>query len=80
MIALRRYFRLLPAVLLVGFGLLAIKGIGLARATQASTSNAPDNSGLAPADAGGANGFTFGLLFAREQARAEAAVVAVRKR
>ncbi|WP_068277778.1 CYTH and CHAD domain-containing protein [Aldersonia kunmingensis] len=32
------------------------------------------------ADAGGANGFTYGLLFAREQARADAAVAAVRRR
>lgn len=32
------------------------------------------------ADTCGANGFTYGLLFAREQARAEAAVAAVRKR
>jgi len=54
MIALRRYFRLLPAVFVVGFGLLAIKGIDLARAAQATTSDTPDNTGLAPADTGGA--------------------------
>ncbi len=56
MIALRQYFRLLPAVFLVGIGLLAIKGVDLARAAQASAANsaAPDNTGLAPADTGGA--------------------------
>lgn len=55
MISWRKYFRLLPAVLAVGVGVLTIKGIDLARAAQASTGNfdAPDNSGLAPADAGG---------------------------
>jgi flagellar motility protein MotE (MotC chaperone) len=51
---LRKYFRLLPAVFVVGLGLLAIKGVDLARAAQASTSDAPDNSGLAPSDTGGA--------------------------
>jgi flagellar motility protein MotE (MotC chaperone) len=56
MIGLRKYFRLLPAVVAVGFGLLAMKGVDLARAAQspAAASDVPDNSGLAPADAGGA--------------------------
>jgi flagellar motility protein MotE (MotC chaperone) len=56
MIVLRRYFRLLPAVFVVGLGVLAIKGVDLARAAQASAANsdAPDNTGLAPADSGGA--------------------------
>jgi flagellar motility protein MotE (MotC chaperone) len=50
-----RYVRLLPAVVVIGIGLLAIKGVDLARAaqTQAVVSDAPDNSGLAPVDAGG---------------------------
>ncbi|MGZ5989785.1 MAG: MotE family protein, partial [Rhizomicrobium sp.] len=54
--ALRRYFRLLPAVVVVGLGLLAIKGVDLARAAQAPATNSdmPDNTGLAPTDTGGA--------------------------
>ena len=54
--ALRRYFRLLPAVVAVGVGLLAIKGVDLARAAQAPATNSdmPDNTGLAPTDTGGA--------------------------
>ena len=53
---LRKYIRLLPAVVAVGFGLLAIKAVDLARAAQAPVANsdAPDNTGLAPADTGGA--------------------------
>src|SRR6201999_2684661 len=51
-----RYFRLLPAVFVVGAGLLALKGVDIARAAQApaQASDEPDNSGLAPTDAGGA--------------------------
>jgi flagellar motility protein MotE (MotC chaperone) len=47
---------LLPAVFVVGAGLLAMKGIDLARAAQASAAafDAPDNSGLAPSDTGSA--------------------------
>lgn len=50
-----RYLRLLPAVVIVGTGLLAIKGIDIARAAQATTADAdaPDNAGLAPAGNGG---------------------------
>lgn len=54
MIDLRKYLRLLPAIVLVGGGLLAIKGVDLARAAQASVATGSDNSGLAPADTGGA--------------------------
>ena len=51
-----KYFRLLPAVVVVGTGLLALKGVDLARAAQAPASEYgdPDNSGLAPTDNGGA--------------------------
>ncbi|HEY0299931.1 MAG TPA: hypothetical protein VGC36_01255, partial [Rhizomicrobium sp.] len=51
-----KYLRLLPAVVVVGTGLLAIKGVDLARAAQAPASayDEPDNSGLAPSDPGGA--------------------------
>ncbi len=52
-----KYLRLLPAVVIVGTGLLAIKGIDLARAAQAPSAadyGEPDNSGLAPTDNGGA--------------------------
>ena len=51
-----RYFRLLPAVFIVGAGLLALKGVDIARAAQApaQASGEPDNSGLAPTDTGGA--------------------------
>jgi flagellar motility protein MotE (MotC chaperone) len=51
-----KYLRLLPAVVIVGTGLLAIKGVDLARAATAPTQNSdePDNSGLAPTDNGGA--------------------------
>jgi len=54
---LRKYFRLLPLVVAVGVGLLAIKGVDLARAAQAPAANSdtPDNSGLAPSDNGGAH-------------------------
>ncbi|HEY4943973.1 MAG TPA: hypothetical protein VII56_21265 [Rhizomicrobium sp.] len=52
---LTRYLRLLPAVVIVGTALLAIKGVDLAHAAQApeQASDQPDNSGLAPADADG---------------------------
>jgi flagellar motility protein MotE (MotC chaperone) len=52
---LHKYFRLLPAVFVLGIGVLALKGVDLARAAQvsASASAAPDNAGLAPADTGG---------------------------
>jgi flagellar motility protein MotE (MotC chaperone) len=46
-----RYLRLLPAVVIVGGGLLAIKGVDIARAAQAVATadpDMPDNSGLAP--------------------------------
>ena len=53
----RRYIRLLPAVVLLGTGLLVLKGVDIARAAQASGALAdpdqPDNSGLAPTDDGG---------------------------
>ncbi|HEX4302034.1 MAG TPA: hypothetical protein VHZ78_04535 [Rhizomicrobium sp.] len=51
-----RYLRLLPAVVIVGTSLLVLKGVDIARAAQepAATSDEPDNSGLAPTDAGGA--------------------------
>ena len=51
-----KYFRLLPAVVVVGTGLLALKGVDLARAAQAPASEYgdPDNTGLAPTDNGGA--------------------------
>ena len=51
-----KYFRLLPAVVVVGTGLLALKGVDLARAAQAPASEYgdPDNTGLAPSDNGGA--------------------------
>jgi flagellar motility protein MotE (MotC chaperone) len=54
---LRRYFRLLPVVVAVGLGVLAIKGVDLARAAQAPAANsdAPDNTGLAPSDSGGSH-------------------------
>ncbi|MBS0472949.1 MAG: hypothetical protein JSR60_17900 [Proteobacteria bacterium] len=42
-----KYFRLLPAVFLVGASLLAIKGVDIARAAQEAVS-ATDDSGLAP--------------------------------
>jgi flagellar motility protein MotE (MotC chaperone) len=53
--SLTRYFRLLPAVFVVGTGLLALKGVDIARAAQApaQASDEPDNSGLAPTDIGG---------------------------
>ncbi len=50
---IKRYFRLLPAVVLLGTGLLAVKGLDIVRAAQAATAvdpDQPDNSGLAPAD------------------------------
>jgi flagellar motility protein MotE (MotC chaperone) len=51
-----RFLRLLPAVVIVGVGLLAIKGVDIARAAQgvATNSDDPDNAGLAPTDTGGA--------------------------
>ena len=55
--ALLKHIRLLPAVVIVGAGLLAIKGVDIARAAQAVSVPAdpdqPDNSGLAPTDNGG---------------------------
>ncbi len=39
-----KYLRLLPAVVVVGTGLLAIKGVDLARAAQAPRYDEPDNS------------------------------------
>jgi flagellar motility protein MotE (MotC chaperone) len=54
---LARYFRLLPAVVVVGTGLLAVKSVDIARAAQAAAETVdpdqPDNSGLAPTDNGG---------------------------
>jgi flagellar motility protein MotE (MotC chaperone) len=56
-VSARRYLRLLPAVVLLGTGLLVLKGVDIARAAQAAAAvadpDAPDNSGLAPADSGG---------------------------
>jgi flagellar motility protein MotE (MotC chaperone) len=51
-----RFLRLLPAVVIVGVSLLAIKGVDIARAAQGTATNPddPDNSGLAPTDTGGA--------------------------
>ncbi|HEY0104663.1 MAG TPA: hypothetical protein VGB91_01170 [Rhizomicrobium sp.] len=52
---LKRYVRLLPAVVVLGTALLAIKGVDIARAAQAAAAvdpDQPDNSGLAPADPG----------------------------
>ncbi|MEJ1968029.1 MAG: hypothetical protein WDN03_05205 [Rhizomicrobium sp.] len=52
-----QHFRLLPVVVVVGLGLLAIKGVDIARAAQgavAADPDQPDNSGLAPTDTGGA--------------------------
>jgi len=46
-----RYLRLLPAVVIVGTGLLVLKGVDIARAAQSATTSDPDqadNSGLAP--------------------------------
>jgi len=56
MIAVRKYLRLLPAVVIVGTGLLVLKGVDIARAAQAveASPDEPDNTGLAPADTGGA--------------------------
>lgn len=55
MISVRKYLRLLPAVVIVGFGVLAMKGVDIARAAQAVTNpDEPDNSGLAPTDNGSA--------------------------
>src|ERR1700689_1667337 len=51
-----RYVRLLPVVVILGSGLLVLKGVDIARAAQAAVSadpDQPDNSGLAPADNGG---------------------------
>ncbi len=56
MSGIRRYLRLLPAVVIVGTGLLAIKGVDIARAAQAVAAadpDQPDNSGLAPSAASG---------------------------
>jgi flagellar motility protein MotE (MotC chaperone) len=54
MISVRKYFRLLPAVVIVGVTLLAIKGVDIARAAQSVTDpDAPDNTGLAPSDKAG---------------------------
>jgi flagellar motility protein MotE (MotC chaperone) len=50
-IAILKHVRLLPVVVVVGLGLLAIKGVDIARAAQnVSSADAADNSGLAPAD------------------------------
>ena len=53
---LAKYLRLLPAVVIVGTGLLAIKSVDIARAAQAIAADPdqPDNSGLAPSSNGGA--------------------------
>jgi len=56
MSGIRRYLRLLPAVVIVGTGLLAIKGVDIARAAQSVAAvdpDQPDNSGLAPSAANG---------------------------
>ncbi len=50
---LTRHLRLLPAVVIVGTGLLVLKGVDIARAAQSATTVDPDqadNSGLAPTD------------------------------
>jgi flagellar motility protein MotE (MotC chaperone) len=49
--SLLKHIRLLPVVVIVGTGLLAIKGVDIARAAQnvaASDADQPDDSGLAP--------------------------------
>jgi len=55
-----RHLRLLPAVVIVGTGLLVLKGVDIARAAQAAAATVdpdqPDNSGLAPTDTGGKTG------------------------
>lgn len=48
-----RFFRLLPAVVVVGVGLLAIKGVDIARAAAGVNPDLIDNAGLAPSDTGG---------------------------
>ena len=54
-----RYLRLLPAVVVLGTGLLVLKGVDIARAAQAAAAvdpDQPDNSGLAPTDTGAKTG------------------------
>ena len=53
MIAVRKYFRLLPAIVIVGGALLALKAVDLARAAQSVGLRAPNDRGLAPSDLGG---------------------------
>jgi flagellar motility protein MotE (MotC chaperone) len=50
--AIFKHLRLLPAVVIVGLSVLAIKGIDIARAAQGAVEDL-DNAGLAPSDASG---------------------------
>lgn len=70
---MNRAFRLLPAVVVLGAGLLALKGVDIARAAQSAAitdQDEPDNSGLAP---GHINGGLPGKDFAGEDAAAGSA-------
>jgi flagellar motility protein MotE (MotC chaperone) len=54
---MNRALRLLPAVVVLGAGLLALKGVDIARAAQSAAvtdQDEPDNSGLAPGHVAGA--------------------------
>ena len=51
--AIFKHLRLLPAVVIVGLSVLAIKGVDIARAAQGAVEDL-DNAGLAPSDASGA--------------------------
>ena len=50
--SLFKHLRLLPMVVVVGFGVLALKGVDIARAAQGAVEDL-DNAGLAPSDIGG---------------------------
>jgi flagellar motility protein MotE (MotC chaperone) len=50
-----RHLRLLPAVILLGTGLLVVKGVGLAREARAETAGSPDAAQAAPAPAADAD-------------------------
>ena len=53
---MNRALRLLPAVVVLGAGLLALKGVDIARAAQSAAvtdQDEPDNTGLAPGHVGG---------------------------
>ena len=53
---MNRALRLLPAVVVLGAGLIALKGVDIARAAQSAAvtdQDEPDNTGLAPGHVGG---------------------------